>query len=84
MCIAIGCNTKTEKPRCYKHQLMHQYGDAVGLAKYKRYFNRMSKRKEKRKENNNNNNFTWTDAYGNTMQKCDYYGSCMFPCNGDC
>lgn len=84
MCIVPNCNTKSDKPRCYKHQLMHQYGDAIGMKKFKRYFERMAKRKEKRKENNYCNRGTWIDDNGRMMQNCDYFGTCEFPCNGDC
>ncbi len=84
MCIVPDCKTTSNKPRCYKHQLIHQYGEVVGENKYKKYFERMAKRKEKRKNNNRCNNSTWYNDEGKLMQKCDYFGDCEFPCNGDC
>jgi len=42
-------------------------------------------RKEKRLENKRRNYWsaTWYEN-GKMMQRCEYYGSCEFPCNGDC
>jgi antitoxin component YwqK of YwqJK toxin-antitoxin module len=46
---------------------------------------RKAKRKEKRLENKRRNYWsaTWYEN-GKMMQRCEYYGSCEFPCNGDC
>jgi len=48
---------------------------------------RKAKRKAKRAQNKKYNywNKTWTcPDTGKTMQHCDYFGTCEFPCNGDC
>ena len=47
---------------------------------------RKGSRKAKRKANKDSNywNKTWTGEDGRTMQNCDYFGTCEFPCNGDC
>jgi hypothetical protein len=46
---------------------------------------RKAKRKEKRARNKSSRFWTRTwEEGGKTMQNCDYYGTCEFPCNGDC
>ena len=46
---------------------------------------RKNKRKVKRADNKRRNyhSATWYEN-GKLMQNCDYFGTCEFPCNGDC
>lgn len=47
---------------------------------------RKATRKDKRRQNKlvNFNSATWEGPDGRMMQNCDYFGTCEFPCNGDC
>lgn len=83
-CIVSGCFQKTNKQRCYKHQLIHKYGEEEGVKKFNYRYEQMKKRAIRRRQNKSQK--TWIGDDGMLWQKCCYdaWGSCHSPCNGDC